>query len=181
MALFRKDRQILVAFGATNSSETEVSPSEKTSYRNYVLWEAVKNIFWKKPLLFQRAYDLVGALREVLDGEMVLTGQSLGGGLASYVGLKLDLKTICFNALPLGSWVHQEVPQLDSERRITQVTLDTDFLSDNRFLWLPGRRLFVPTAYPGNTIETHGYIVGSLLDFLGFSRCAKPAEVVERV
>jgi len=36
------------------------------------------------------------------DLNFTVTGQSMGGGIANYVGLKLGVKSVCFNAAPLG-------------------------------------------------------------------------------
>jgi hypothetical protein len=33
---------------------------------------------------------------------LTVSGQSMGGGIANYVGLKLGVKSVCFNAAPLG-------------------------------------------------------------------------------
>lgn len=200
VALFEKGNDLLVVFGALNSSSTEVDDAQKSAYMRKLLCAGGYNLVWGRPLVFQRACELVTALKEMPRFKhlnMVLTGHSFGGGIASYAALKLNCRAICFNSLPLGSWVKHDIGTEGiklADRMIRQITIAGDWLSDNFLIKyrhlvsavftlpsLPGRRVFVPTAYPTNRFETHSYIVGSLLVHTGFDKCDQPASIVPKL
>ena len=99
------------------------------------------NLACDRPLVFERAISLVQLVQNhqaYQNLDLVLTGQSFGGGLASSTALKIDgCRAICFNSLPLGPWAQLEISPL-TEHKITQVTVVGDWLSDNPFLrWMP--------------------------------------------
>ena len=60
------------------------------------------------PKAYAQAAELVPEIRAAMlengreDWPLELAGHSLGGGIANYVGMKLDLKSTCFNAAALG-------------------------------------------------------------------------------
>ncbi len=57
------------------------------------------------PPAYRQALDLAGELNTLIakdGGSLVVAGHSLGGGIANYVGVKLDLESYCFNAAALG-------------------------------------------------------------------------------
>lgn len=197
VALFQKGNELMLVFGALNSSYTEVDPASRNAYMRKLLGAGGYNLVWGRPLVFQRALELVDMLKNLphfQNLELRLAGQSFGGGIASYVALKLDCPAICFNSLPIGSWVSRDVGPAGiqlADRNIKQVSVEGDWLSDNFLMryrdWvsamislpsLPGKRVFVPTAY-ASLNETHAYVVGSLLVYTGFDRCAQPAGIVQ--
>lgn len=198
VALFEKDQQLLILFGALNSSKTEVNKDQSQShYIKKVVIAASYNLIWGKPLLFQRAFELVSQLKEhsrFINMQFVLTGQSLGGGIATYVGLKLQLETICFNSLPLGTWVKREIDQATlnlAHRNIKQIIIESDWLSDNLLLkkmssvfsyvvslpHLYGEKKYVPTAFPNDVIESHAHIISSLTKFINIAEGLQPSQI----
>ena len=59
----------------------------------------------KLPAAYEQAAELAKALIQAtsfLGVEIKVTGQSMGGGLANYVGLKLGIESVCFNPAALG-------------------------------------------------------------------------------
>ncbi|MBA2367911.1 MAG: hypothetical protein H0V82_02670 [Candidatus Protochlamydia sp.] len=197
VALFKKGNELMIVFGALDSFTNEVPEKDHNSKWWSVIKAGAYNLLWGRPLAFERAHQLVQLLQNATqfkDNQMVLVGQSFGGGLAAYTALKIaNCRGICFNSLPLGSWVNQEIEDCKNlgYAKITQVTVKLDWLPDNYLMrnreifesyvsmpWLPGRTLSIPTAYPGNIFETHAYIVGSLLKFTGHEITSSPREVM---
>ncbi|MBA2367910.1 MAG: hypothetical protein H0V82_02665 [Candidatus Protochlamydia sp.] len=195
IAVYKKGNELVIVFGALNAFKTEI-PQEQHSYKTWTLLKAGSyNLFWGPPLIFKRAHQLVQLIQnapQFKDDQLVMVGQSFGGGLAAYTALKIsNCRGICFNALPLGAWIYEEVEECKTlaYSKIIQVTVNTDWLSDNFFMRyrnfldgympsLPGKRIFVPTAYPNNSIETHDYICGSFLNYLGYEVSAQPEDVL---
>lgn len=198
VGLFRKGNELIVLFGALNSFKSEVAEDQVNSR----LWSLIKagsyNLFLGRPLIFERAHELVTLLRKdprFKDNELVFIGQSYGGGLAAYNALKVEkCRGYCFNALPIGAWVRAEVGEENykqARERITQVSINSDWLSDNILMRsrqcfesylpdLPGIQVIVPSAYE-NPNETHGHVVGSLLKYAGFDVGSSPKDVMEKL
>ena len=66
------------------------------------------------PHAHQQAADLAGRLLKVFDSMdpkpvLTLTGHSLGGGIANYVGLRLDLEATCYNPAALGEATQHDI------------------------------------------------------------------------
>lgn len=193
IAIYQSGSELLIAFGALNSSKTEVEASLLWTKKRVLLYAGAFNLLWGKPTVFRQAVEFVSLLKDMAcfkHLEVVITGQSFGGGLASYTALKIACRAICFNALPLGGWIHTDVESDLKEladKNITQVTIEGDWLSDNTVVRcqcfpfhqvnLVGKRVFVPSAYPGNRMETHDYIVGSLLEEIGIDGSTRPAQL----
>jgi hypothetical protein len=195
VALYKKGNELLVVFGALNSFTTEIAEEEHCSMRWTVLKAGAYNLYGGRPLMFKRAHQLVKLIQDAAqfkDDQLVLVGQSFGGGLAAYAALKIaNCRGICFNSLPLGNWVDQEVEDCKNlaYEKIKQITVKSDWLSDNCLMRnremmdsympsLPGKMIFIPTAYPNNMFETHAYIVGSLLKFIGHETTSRPEDVI---
>lgn len=88
------------------------------------------------PPAYAQAVELTAALRQSLpqDIPLKLAGHSLGGGIANYVGLKLDLPSSCFNPAALGEACQKDlkdsVPDLaDRVDKQTIIRIDFDPVS----------------------------------------------------
>jgi hypothetical protein len=59
----------------------------------------------------QNEWNILGIKETVKNSDLnfIVTGQSMGGGIANYVGLKLGIKSVCFNAAPLGGTATQDL------------------------------------------------------------------------
>lgn len=196
LALFIKGEQIMITFGALNATASEVPVGERRTYLRGTIWSAISNLASRKPIIFDRAVDLIRRLQAhdfCAGREIILTGQSFGGGVSSYVALVTDLKAYCFNSLPLGAWVEAEVGAERRElaaRKITQLTVLGDWLSDTTVpavvglfsrIHVPGRRVYMASAYPRSAIDTHTLLVGSMLCSLGFEDSARPSDILPRL
>lgn len=72
------------------------------------------------PPAYKQAAELTKFLRDELkkikpNAELGLTGHSLGGGIANFVGLKYDLPTVLYNAAPLGGACLRELGTISQE------------------------------------------------------------------
>lgn len=81
-------------------------------------WKAdVQNFFNGVPKQYEQAVDFVKQVVDKAgsDCEVVLTGHSLGGGLASYAALRLRKTAIVFNAAGLGRGLRDKIPSENLE------------------------------------------------------------------
>jgi hypothetical protein len=56
----------------------------------------------KVPAAYEQAAKLATELIKETGAEITVTGQSMGGGLANYVGMKLGIESVCYNPAALG-------------------------------------------------------------------------------
>jgi len=76
------------------------------------------------PPAYTQAVELAAALKELFASKkkkFEVAGHSLGGGIANYVGLKLDINSTCFNPAMLGQAILQDL-------------IDNDCLSPERII-----------------------------------------------
>jgi hypothetical protein len=89
----------------------------------------------KVPAAYTQAVDLAAELiKEVclFGSEITVTGQSMGGGIANYVGLKLGIKSVCYNAAALGGAAIQDlqISTYKTENNIERACLDKDNINN---------------------------------------------------
>ena len=87
-------------------------------------WKAdVQNFFNGVPKQYEQAVDFVKQVMKKAgsDYEIVLTGHSLGGGLASYAALRLGTTAIVFNAAGLWNGLRNKIPKENFELQKTFV------------------------------------------------------------
>jgi hypothetical protein len=89
----------------------------------------------KVPAAYTQAVDLAAELiKEVclFGSEITVTGQSMGGGIANYVGLKLGIKSVCYNAAALGGAAIQDLQKstYKTENNIERACLDKDNINN---------------------------------------------------
>lgn len=78
------------------------------------------------PKAHAQAAELVPEIRAAMlengreDWPLELAGHSLGGGIANYVGMKLDLKSTCFNAAALGPACLRDLKDVMTDERIAK-------------------------------------------------------------
>jgi hypothetical protein len=201
VGIFEDQDTLYVTFGALSSHESEVSDvAKKEELKKTILSSGAAMLMGYKPEIYEQANALV----EKIMGEMKtknkrieLVGQCFGGSLASYVALKQQLPATCLNSLALGAGLQQEIGSdrlAEADKYITHVSADTDIASDNfsigifdRALSLGGvtmpgnfgNRKMIPTVY-SKTLETHDYILGSMLVHAGYDKRDKPASLRDK-
>ncbi len=90
------------------------------------------------PPAYRQAADLVARIMQNLPEKttLELTGHSLGGGIANYVGLKHDLTSVCFNAAAIGKACLKDLGDIPRDRLEKQIHLriKSDWMSSARTL-----------------------------------------------
>ena len=122
---------------------------------------------------------------KIKDKKVTLVGGYLGGSYAQYVGLKLNLKTVCTNSLSIGTGLQCQIGEeklKNAGNYVTHLVIETDFVSDIGPLkpldYLTsligirtprnfGRSFSVPLAYKEGPL-THCCAVGSMMKHMGF-------------
>jgi acetyl esterase/lipase len=89
----------------------------------------------KVPAAYKQAVELAAELIKETGGfgsEITVTGQSMGGGIANYVGLKLGIKSVCYNAAALGGAAIQDLQEstYKTENNIERACLDKDNINN---------------------------------------------------
>ena len=196
MALLQKDGELIVAFGAKGSYESEgVQDSGLTN----VLLSGAANLAGIKPAIYKEAEEAVAWIKmqpEFKDKKITLCGQCFGGSLASYCALKQNLKAVAMNPFPLGAGLQQDISKqaLDNaDQHVTNICVKGDLYSD-RMLYdaidtvvsavgikTPGSfgtRFAIPSAY-NKSSDTHNFFLGSVMKHLGFDPRDKLADLPE--
>lgn len=84
------------------------------------------------PEIYRQAQKLAEFLNEKLKTEgknLELSGHSMGGGIANYVGLQLNLPSVCFNAAALGRACLKDIGDVSMEvlNKQTHIRVENDF------------------------------------------------------
>lgn len=85
------------------------------------------------PEIYSQALKLADFLSTKLEEQggkkLELTGHSMGGGIANYVGLKLDLPSVCFNAAAIGRACLKDIGEVspDTLKKQTHIRMENDF------------------------------------------------------
>ena len=84
------------------------------------------------PTMHSQALELAKTIQDKLATEgksLELTGHSMGGGIANYVGLKLNLPAVCYNAAALGRACLKDIGEthLENLKKQTHIRLEGDF------------------------------------------------------
>lgn len=199
-SIFENENQILIPFGALGSSNSVLMDKAQNLdlYRKMFL-TAIGNLLGGKTALHLKADEVISKLLksgELGNKEVFFVGQSLGGSIASFVALRNDQKAICFNSLPLGAGLQQEIGDeklRHADHYVTHISAKNDYISDSpkilgvidaivSFIGLKtpgnfGLKNHIPAAYSKRQ-EIHDYFLGSMLVHAGFNIHTQPIQLV---
>ena len=87
------------------------------------------------PTMHSQALELAKTIQDKLATKgqtLELTGHSMGGGIANYVGLKLNLPAVCYNAAALGRACLKDIGEanLENLKKQTHIRLEGDFATN---------------------------------------------------
>lgn len=194
-------RELILAFGDLGSLSIESKENSTVWWRQFK--GVVSNLSGIQAALYQQAETLaMRIIKAVLQIEkyknfnIILTGQSLGGSLAQFVGLRNELTTLCYNAVPLGRGLQhligdEKLKKADSY--ITHMTVESDYVSDMEGIGIVdgalsylgvrtpgnfGQRFSIPTAYSKRQ-QTHSFVLGSTMNYLNLDKKLLPKDLKE--
>ncbi|MDR3624705.1 MAG: hypothetical protein P4L16_06155 [Chlamydiales bacterium] len=194
-----ENNEVFIAFGAYDACaallEDKKARKEAINAQSLAI---AGNYVGITPEIFKKAYQVVEQLKGKLEGKgkkVVLVGQSFGGILAQYVGLKSRVQAVCFNSIPLGAGLQWDLGEraLEDTDHVIHISAENDYVSDNRAL-APvdyfvntilgfktpgnfGKRYSIPSAY-ADTFSIHTHIPGSMVHFLGHDVRSKIPAVI---
>jgi len=99
--------EVIIAYRGTNDIK-DISQDFKMYYAN-------KNLQIKDA---QKIYDFVKSEPQFKEKRIILTGHSLGGSLAQYVGAKNNVETATFNAFGVGDIIVDEAKKMGIKTKI---------------------------------------------------------------
>lgn len=198
-------KEIVLSFGDMNSLIPELKKDSRKAQRLHqqaVLgnFGGISELYKQADAVASKIVDAMLQDPEYKDFTVKLVGQSLGGSLAQFVGLRNGIESMCYNAVPLGSG-HQELigdeKLKQADQIITHLSAETDYASDPQgigtldFLLSAsgvrtpgnfGKRGSIPTAYPGMTEmqKTHAFHFGSAMQHLGLDKRTLPADLAAK-
>src|SRR5271170_776186 len=99
IAVIEGAKEVIIAFGPAGSGNTELAPDQRNRVYNTQRNTALFNIIGFQYDVYERAAQFVeefSKLEAFRNKKIVIVGQSFGGSLAQYAGLKTQFKTYCF-------------------------------------------------------------------------------------
>ncbi len=192
------DDEVIIGFGAMDSARS-LYPDHKMqkSLKFNQHCHLAQNLLGGQPACYEQADALFKMLKdnpEFKGKSISLVGQCLGGSIAQYVSLKNEVPAVCFNTLALGAGLQYEIKSKafkKADNFITHISAQTDFISDNRKLFIfdralsflgirtPGnfgQRYDIPAAYTKRE-DIHDYMMGSVMKHVGYNIRNKPSDL----
>ncbi len=195
------NKEIVLAFGDLSSLEIELKETSKKIWHRQTK-AVLCNLGGLVPELYTQAESLavqiIKKMSENLDYKyytFTLVGQSLGGSLAQFVGLRNEIKTMCYNAVPLGPGLQKLIGNeklKKADKHVIHVTAESDMASDLQGVGIfdsilsslkvctPGnfgQRYSIPSAYQ-KMQETHSFVLGSAMHHLNLNKRTTPQDLV---
>ncbi len=187
ISLIEGEKEVIVSFGALGSGHTELDPRSARIVSTGQMVTAVSNLVGFSITAYEEAAQFVEELsrsEQFKNKKIILVGQSLGGSIAQYAGLKTQFTTYCFNPLPLGRAQIKNLKKID-DRNVQVISTEGDYatgIAENSIIsiarWavhtptLYGKKFKIPSAY-ADMIENHTYFMGSLMKYLGYDTRTK--------
>jgi len=193
-------KEIVLAFGDLGSLVIELKEKSNAVWQRQFKG-VVSNLVGMDPALYQQADALaMRIIKSILqnskykDYSIILTGQSLGGSLAQFVGLRNEITTMCYNAVPLGRGLQHLIGDeklKKADAYITHVSVESDYVSDTKGIGVVdgalsyfgirtpgnfGERESIPTAY-SELQKTHSFVLGSAMKYLELDEKTLPQDL----
>jgi starch synthase len=190
----------VIAFGARGSATSELQDDRQIeAIRKNQAYSGAGNFFGGNPAIYHHASKVIELIKNsrLAEGKKIsLTGQSLGGSLAEYAGLRLAIPTFCFNSFPLGVGLQSELGSeslAQADKYVTHISAENDLFSDNKVsrvidrvvnlfgLKTPGnfgQRFSIPSAYK-DTLSTHSYVLGNIMHHLDYDTRCLPKDIIK--
>lgn len=199
IAIYKKENELLFSFGTLAGADSETTDiTERIRIRNTLWNSGFASASGIKSSLFMDAdavFSKIKNLPDFKDKKIVVTGQCLGGTIASFLSLKHQCQGITFNTMPMGVGLQEEIGNdklMDADNHLTHIIARSDYFADLprivgvadailNFIGLNtpgnfGKKYLVPTAYD-KAWDTHRFIVGSMMAHMGFHFRTLPGEV----
>jgi glycogen synthase len=180
------EKEVIIAFGALGSQSSEVGERQRKIISLIQYTTAATNLIGFSNEIYEKAAQFVtdfSKLEQFRNKKIVIVGQSLGGSLAQYVGIKTQFTTYCFNPIPLGRSQIQKLKhghKKIEDKNICVISTEGDYattIAENKLSsiarWvvqapeLFGKKLKIPSAY-SNFYDNHAYFMGSVMHYLGY-------------
>jgi len=195
ISLLEKDAEIIVAFGSLEAESIDRTKARHP--RRDKLTSIAQSIFGFNPKTFNALDRIIPVLlmhERFQNKRIVFTGNSFGGTLAQYAGLKFEREAVCCNAVGLncGTQYYLGAKKLrQADKYVTHISVKGDYVTDLPVykpldLFLSGigirtpgnfgRRFTIPSAY-STYPAIHGFILGSVMEYLGHGCRAYPADI----
>lgn len=199
MVMTNDKDEVVICYGALGSAikERRFSLIEGWLHAINKVVAIVGSFLGFKPVLYEHASNLLTMIKDhpgFQNKKMVVVGHSLAGSFAAYAALKNQLPAVCFNSVPLGAGLQDNIDLKvlkNADKYVTQISCPYDFTSDlvgsqtldKIFTFLNirtpgtfGKRFFIPSAY-NNGLGIHGLIMGSTMKLLGYNHNQTPADM----
>lgn len=185
------ENEMVVTFGPLSSHWHDFDNSDTAKTRVYKLvFSTLLGFAGLDSLQYQQADAIVEQLKERAKQKnktLVLTGQSLAGALASYAGLKHEVKAICFNSVQLGAGAQYSLGSnrlAKADEFVTHVNVKNEFLFatplfnvfDKAVSTLGirtpgnfGQRFHIPSAFDSGR-AAHDYPIKSFMKHIGYNQ-----------
>lgn len=186
VVVLKKEDEFIVVFGALGSHNSQFSKEENSnskSIQRSVITHAIGSLVGTRPELYKKAEKFISELTQselCKNKKMTLCGQCLGGSVASYVSLRLEIPAICLNTFPLGPGLQRKIDTeklQNADKWLTHVSANNDYFSDlPKFVLITdlflsslglrtagnfGKKLVVDSIF-SNPFENHNCIYGAL-------------------
>lgn len=199
-ALLVKGNRYMLVFGALRSSSTELDKVASKLLDDKVWNNCGASIAGFVPTIYLKANRLVEMVKEIpaiKSGSFELCGQCLGGSLASFAGIKNQIKATCLNTFPLGAGLQYELGNErlnEADKYITHISCKTDFMSDLpkvlgvldslvNFIGIRtcgnfGKKFLIPNPFPNYSGKTHNNIAAAMFLHAGFKEKDRPGDIL---
>jgi hypothetical protein len=190
--ILEQENTILITFGQLSSSnKLNISDDLKNCAHSNLRLNGIKNVVGGTPRIYEEAAFIIETIKkysECKEKEIILTGKCVGASLASYCGLKHEIKTVGINPLPLGPGLQQSLggEKINhAEQYVTYISARGDWSSDLFFPYIDavdrfvndylkittagnfGKKYIIPSAH-NSLKETHNNFLDSALLHCGY-------------